>query len=88
MRRKCLGREGFADHDVLDRLVHDLLETGHVNPGLLRIQVHVALERGVVELLLAIGLDAYDLLDAGDPDAGQAHLRGRHAGLHVGRVDN
>ena len=72
----------------VDRLVHDLLEPGHVDAGLLRVQVHVALERRVVELLGAVRRDPDDLLDAGDPDAREAHLRGGHAGLHVGSVDN
>ena len=40
-----LGLEGLADHDVFDRLVHDLLEARHVNARLLRVEVDVALER-------------------------------------------
>ena len=46
-----LGHECLAEHDVLDRLVHDLFETRHVHAHLLRVQVDVALERGVIELL-------------------------------------
>jgi hypothetical protein len=69
VRGERLGHECLADHDVLDRFVHDLLEAGHVDAHLLGIQVDVALERGVVELLLAVRPDPDDLLDAGHADA-------------------
>ena len=54
VRGERLGLEGLADHDLVDRLVHDLLEARHVHAGLLRVEVHVALERRVVELLVAV----------------------------------
>ncbi len=88
VRGERLRLEGLADHDVVDRLVHDLLEARHVDARLLRVEVDVALERSVVELLGAVRRDADDLLDAGDADARQAHPRRGHAGLHVGSVDN
>ena len=71
-------------HDLVDRLVDDLLEARHVDARLLRVEVHVALELGVVELLVAVDRDAEDLLDAGDADARKADARRGRAGLDVG----
>ena len=46
-----LGPERLAEHDLVDRLADDLLEAGHVDAGLARIEVDEALEVGVVEVL-------------------------------------
>ena len=45
-RRELLGAEGLAQHDLVDRLVDDLLEARHVHPRLVRVEVHGALELG------------------------------------------
>ena len=44
-----LGAEGLAEDDRVDRLVDDLLEARHVDPGLARVEVDEALELGEVE---------------------------------------
>jgi hypothetical protein len=59
-----------------------------VNARLLRVEIDVALERCVVQLLLAIRLDPDDLLDTGDADTREADTRSRYARLHVRYVDN
>src|SRR3954470_12226732 len=64
-----LGLERLPEHDLVDRLADDLLEAGHMDAGLLRVEVDEALELGVEEVLDAVGLDADDLLDAGDADS-------------------
>jgi hypothetical protein len=79
-----LGLEGLAQHDLVDRLADDLLEAGHVDAGLLGVEVDEALELGVEEVLGAVGLDPDHLLDPGDADAGEADLRRRQRGLDVG----
>ena len=48
-----LGLEGLPEHDLVDRLVHDLLEARHVRALLVRAEVHEALELGEEELLAA-----------------------------------
>src|SRR5439155_4312932 len=79
----------LAEDDGVDRLVHDLLEAGHVDAGLLRIEIYEALEVGVVEGFVAGGAtvlrsaDADDLLNADDADAGEADSGGRRLGLRV-----
>ena len=80
-----LGAEGLAEHDLVDRLADDLLEAGHVDAGLARLEVDEALEVGVVEVLGAVGLDPDHLLDAGDADPREADLGRGHRRLHVGR---
>ena len=87
-----VGRQGLrlqrlADHDGVDRLVHNLLETRHVNARLARIQVNEALECRVVELLGSGGRDPDDLLDPCYPDSGKADLGCRSARLNVGCVN-
>ena len=52
--REHLRLEGLAEHDLVDRLVEDLLEARHVDAGLLRVEVDEALELGVVELLVGV----------------------------------
>ena len=78
-----LGFERLAEDDLVDRLADDLLEAGHVDAGLLRVEVDEALEAGVEEVLGAVGLDPDHLLDAGDPDAGEADLGGGQRSLDV-----
>src|ERR671919_736801 len=84
VRGEDLGLEGLAEHDLVDRLVEDLLEAGHVDAGLLRIEVDEALELGVVELLLGVDSDAQDLLHTCDPYPREAELGARAPGLGVG----
>ena len=86
---EALGPQGLAEDDGVDGLVDDLLEAGHVDAGLLRVEVDEAFEVGVVEGLVA-GLaavlgaaDADDLLDADDADAGEADSGGGGLGLGV-----
>ena len=79
-----LGVERLAEHDLVDRLGDDFLEAGHVDARLARIEVDEALEVGVVEVLVAVGLDPDHLLDAGDADPGEADHRLRRRGLDVG----
>ena len=49
-----LGLEGLGEHDLVDRLVDDLLEARHVRALLLGPEVDEALELGVEELLVAV----------------------------------
>jgi hypothetical protein len=84
VRGEDLGLEGLAEHDLVDRLVEDLLEAGHVDAGLLRIEVDEALELGVVELLLGVDSDAQDLLHTCDPYPREAELGAGAPGLGVG----
>ena len=72
MSGEGLGAKCLAEHDLVDRLVHDFLEAGHVDAGLLGVEVDGALEIGVVEGLGAVGGDADDLFHACDADAGEA----------------
>ena len=87
---EVLGLQRLAEDGLVDRLVDDLLEAGHVGAGLLRVEIDVALELGEVELRAVApsappsGLIADDLLDAAHADAGQADLGARAARLHVG----
>ncbi len=89
VRGKALGPERFAEDDGVDRLVDDLLEPGHVDAGLLGVEVDEALEVGVVEGFVAgrtavlRPADSDDLLDADDADAGEADPGG--GGLRPGR---
>ncbi len=87
-----LGLERLGEDHLVDRLVDDLLEARHVDPGLLRVEIDVALHLGEEELAAAVGvvvgaavgLDADHLLDAGDSDAGEADLGPGAACLDVG----
>src|SRR4029077_534746 len=87
--RQALGPEGLAEDDVVDGLVDDLFEAGHVDARLLGIEVDEAFEVGVVEgfvtgIAAVLGAaDADDLLDADDADAGEADPGGRGLGLCV-----
>ena len=87
VRRERLRHERLADHDVSIASFTISSKRDMWTPACCGIQVHVALERGVVELLVAVGLDPQDLLDAGDSDAREAHACAGHARLHVGSVD-
>ena len=78
-----LGLEGLAQHHLVDRLVHDLLEARHVRALLLGPEVDEALELGIEELLVAVRADADDLLHTGHPDARQAHVGRGTTGLDV-----
>ena len=55
--RNALGEgfddEGLTDHDLVDRLVDDLLEPRHVHALLARIEVDMALHLGVEQPLIA-----------------------------------
>jgi hypothetical protein len=78
-----LGLERLAQDDLVDGLVHDLLEARHVRALLLRTEVDEAFELGVEELLAAVRADADHLLDAGHADAREAHFGLGTAGLDV-----
>ena len=52
--RQRLRLEGLADHHLVDRLVHDLLEARHVRALLLGPEVDEAFELGVEELLAPV----------------------------------
>ena len=78
-----LGLEGLAQDHVVDRLVHHLLEAGHVRALLLGPEVDEALKLGIEELLDPVRADADDLLHAGHADARQAHLGRGRTGLDV-----
>ncbi len=78
-----LGLEGLAQHHLVDRLADDLLEAGHVDAGLLRVEVDEALELGVEEVLRPVGLDPDHLLDPGHPDPREADLGRGRGGLDV-----
>ena len=56
MGGQALGAEGLAEDDGVDGLVDDLLEAGHVDAGLLGVEVDEALEVGVVEGFVAGGV--------------------------------
>ena len=74
MGRERLGLEGLAQHHLVDRLVHDLLEARHVRALLLGPEVDEALELGEEELLLAVRANPNDLLHTGYPNPGEAHV--------------
>ena len=78
---ELLGAERLAEDHRVDRLVDDLLEARHVDPGLARIEVNEALELGEVE---PVAVDADDLLDAADAHSGEADLGRGTARLNVG----
>ena len=86
---QTLGAERLAEDDRVDGLVDDLLEAGHVDAGLLGIEIHEALEIRVVERLVprcaaVLGsADPDDLLDADDADAGEADPGGGCLRLRV-----
>ena len=63
---EVLGLERVVEDGLVDRLVDDLLEAGHVDAGLARLEVDVALELGEEELRAGAvgGVDADHLLDA------------------------
>ena len=83
MRGQRLGLEGLAQDHLVDRLVDDLLEARHVRALLIRVEIDEAFELRVEELLAPVRPDADDLLDAGDADAREAHLRRWAARLDV-----
>ena len=91
-RGEVLGLQRFGQHPLVDRLVDDLLEAGHVGAGLPRLEVDEALELGEEELaglaVVAVAggarVDPDHLLDADDADAGEADLGAGAARLDVG----
>src|SRR5262249_46279237 len=90
---QALGAEDLAEDNGVDGLVDDLLEAGHVDAGLLRVEVDEAFEVGVVEGGVVVrrgclaGADADDLLDAGDADAREADPGLGRGGLRVAGWD-
>jgi hypothetical protein len=80
-----LGLERLAQHHLVDRLADDLLESGHVDAGLPRVEVDEALEAGVEEVLGPVRLHPDHLLDPGDADPREAHLGRGQGRLDVGR---
>ena len=60
---EVLGLQRLAEDGLVDRLVDDLLEAGHVGAGLPRVEVDVALELGEEELRAAVALPGCGLRD-------------------------
>ena len=88
VRGEVLGAEGLGEDDGVDRLVDDLLEAGHVDAGLVGVEVDERFELGEEEAGGAAGRggDVDDLLDAADADAGEADARVGSAGLDVAEL--
>jgi hypothetical protein len=86
VRGEGLGLERLAEHDLVDRLSHHLLEAGHVDARLVGIEIDEAFELRVVELgILGVAVaDPQDLLDAGDSDPREAQEGARRGRLKVG----
>src|SRR5918994_3821268 len=72
VRRQLLDEERLLEHDVLDHLLEELREAGHVDALLRRVEVDGALDVGGDQLLAGPVPDPDRLRDAGDPRAGQA----------------
>ena len=75
--REVLDQQGFADHDLLDRLREELREAGHVHALALGREVDGAVDLGGDQLLVLAVADPDRLLDAADARAGERerHLR-------------
>src|SRR5215211_962577 len=74
---------GFAEDDLVDRLVHDLFEARHMRPLLLRAEVDQAFELCIKQLLGPVRANADDFLDTGDAHAREAQVGRRPARLDV-----
>ena len=83
VRGERLGLERLAEHDLVDRLLDDLLEARHVRALLLRVEVDERLDLRVEELLALAGADPDRLVHAGYANSRQRHVRRRAACLHV-----
>jgi hypothetical protein len=77
--RQLLDEEGLADHDLVDRLLEELGETGHVHALLARVEVDEAVDFRRDELLRAAPAEADRLGHALDarPRQAQPHLGDR-----------
>ncbi len=77
VRGEALGAERLVEDDGVDRFVYDLLEAGHVDAGLVGVEVDEGFELGEEEPggIAGGGGDVDDLLDAADADAGEADSR-------------
>ena len=73
----------FAEHDLADRLVDDLLEARHVRALLVRAEVDDALEAGREQLLGAVLAQPDHLFDAGHADPREAQRERRRLRLDV-----
>jgi hypothetical protein len=91
--RQLLGAQCLREDRLVDRLVDDLLEAGHMHASLSRIEIDETLELGeeeastVRQTAVAVGGgsagDVDDLLDPSDAYAGQSDLGRGPAGLDV-----
>ncbi len=72
VRRQLLDEERLLEHDVLDHLLEELREAGHVDALLRRVEVDGALDVGGDQLLAGPVPDPDRLRDSGDPRARQA----------------
>ena len=70
--REHLDVEDLVDHYLVDRLLEQLGEAGHVHALPVRVEVDGAVDRRCDELLPAAPPDADSLLDAGHSDAREA----------------
>src|SRR6266545_5149346 len=80
---ELLDEEGLLDHDLVDRLLEQLGEAGHVDALLLRIQIDRAVDLRGDELLRPAPPQADRLFDALHPGPGQAELHLGRRGLYV-----
>jgi len=82
--REVLDEELLLDHDLVDRLLEDLGEAGHVHALLRRVEVDEALDVGGDESVAPAVLHAHGLLDAGDAGARKADADLGRRSLQVG----
>ena len=81
--REHLDEERLADHDLLDRLLEELREAGHVHALLRRVEVDRALDVGRDLLLVVAVPDPDRLAHAGDPGAREPERNLGHGSLEV-----
>ena len=72
MRRQLLHEERLLEHDVLDHLLEELREAGHVNALLRRVEIDGALDVGGDQLLAGSVPNPDRFRHSGDACAGQA----------------
>ena len=78
-----LDEEGFADHDLVDRLAEQLGKARHVHAFLARLEIDGAGDLGGKGLLVPLVPDPDRLLHPGHPGPGQPELNLGHRGLQV-----
>ena len=80
---QLLDEEGLADHDLVDRLLEQLGEAGHVDALLARVEVDEAVDLSGDELLGAAPAEADRLGHALDACPGQAEPHLGRRGLEI-----